>query len=66
MENLIGKTIRIIALDVPYGWKYYNVKGIVEEQGEDFEHEVFLRGTWGGVAVYPAHDYFEVVNQKGE
>lgn len=46
--NLIGKKIRIVS--------------VVEAQGEDYEHQVFLRGTWGGITIYPAHDEFEILD----
>ena len=64
--NLIGKKIRIIDLDDPYADLYNGKVGIVEAQGEDYEHQVFLRGTWGGITIYPDQDEFEIVDQKGE
>lgn len=62
MRNLIGKRIRIVAIDDPYAELYNGKEGVVEDAGEDFDREAFLRGTWGGITIYPAHDEFEILD----
>jgi len=53
-----GKKIRIISLSDPWDSTYPGREGIVEfvdDMGQ-------LHGTWGGLAVIPGEDSFEVIS----
>jgi hypothetical protein len=61
MENLIGKKIRIISIDDPYFYLYVGKEGVVERSCVDPYGDTQLWGTWGGIAIYPRVDKFEVI-----
>lgn len=62
VEDLIGKKIRILAMPGdPAESRYIGKKGIVKEVKRDPWGDVCLWGTWGGVAIYPHNDSFEVI-----
>ena len=63
-ENLVGKKIRIVALDDPYADRYIGKEGIVERVSTDPWGDVRLDGTWGGIAIYPHVDSFEVIDDE--
>ena len=54
----VGDRIRIIRLDDPYALDTYNGKEgnvtLIDDAGQ-------LHGTWGGLAVIPEEDEFEVL-----
>ena len=53
----VGDTIRIIKLDDPYDNSYPGRTGVVtfiDSMGQ-------LHGTWGGLAVVPSEDIFEII-----
>ena len=54
----VGDRIRIIRLDDPYALDSYNGReGVVH----DIDSLGQLHGTWGGLAVIPEEDEFEVL-----
>ena len=56
----VGDRIRIIRMD---GEPQYTGKvGVVELVGKDCAGDEYLRGTWGGLSVYPKIDEFEIIN----
>ena len=57
-----GDTIRITKLDDPYDNSYVGRVGVVthiDSMGQ-------LHGDWGGLAVIPGEDEFEVIKSKEE
>lgn len=53
----VGDTIRIIELNDPYDSSYVGRTGVVryiDGMGQ-------LHGTWGGLAVIPEEDKFEII-----
>lgn len=53
----IGDKIRIISMDDKWsGNDYAGKEGIIEYIGIDPWGDMFLRGTWGGLSVYPKID----------
>lgn len=57
-EVKVGDRIRIIRLDDPYTLDTYNGReGVVN----DIDSAGQLHGTWGGLAVIPWEDEFEVL-----
>lgn len=57
-EVKVGDRIRIIRLDDPYTLDTYNGReGVVN----DIDGAGQLHGTWGGLAVIPWEDEFEVL-----
>jgi hypothetical protein len=63
-QRYMGKTIRIISMnnpDSPQDDSHYNGKtGIVDY----VDSECQLWGTWGGLAVNPAVDDFEIIDPE--
>lgn len=59
---LVGDTIRITKLDDPYDHSYVGREGVVEH----IDSAGQLHGSWGGLAVIPGEDEFEVIKRKGE
>ena len=57
-DSIIGKTIRIINMEGEP--QYSGKKGIVTTIDSIGQ----LHGTWGGCAVFPATDLFEVVETE--
>lgn len=56
-EVKVGDTIRILRLDDPYSFDYPGKIGVVkyiDSMGQ-------LHGTWGGLAVIPDEDEFEII-----
>lgn len=56
-EVKVGDTIRILRLDDPYSFDYPGRVGTVlyiDGMGQ-------LHGTWGGLAVIPDEDEFEII-----
>ena len=57
-EAKVGDRIRIIRLDDPYALDTYNGREgevtLIDDAGQ-------LHGTWGGLAVIPWEDEFEVL-----
>ena len=58
MEVKVGDRIRIIRLDDPYALNSYNGK---EGEVQRIDSLGQLHGTWGGLAVSPEEDEFEVL-----
>lgn len=58
MEVKVGDIIRIIRLDDPYALNSYNGK---EGEVQHIDSLGQLHGTWGGLAVIPEEDEFEVL-----
>ena len=54
----VGDKIRIIRLDDPWALKTYNGRTGVITRIDDAGQ---LHGTWGGLAVIPEEDKFEVI-----
>ena len=58
VEVKVGDKIRIIRLDDPYTVETYNgregIVSYIDSMGQ-------LHGTWGGLAVIPEEDEFEVL-----
>ncbi len=53
----IGDRIRIISMDDKWsGNDYAGKEGVIEYIGVDPWGDMFLRGTWGGLSVYPKID----------
>lgn len=53
----VGDTIRILRLDDPYAFDYPGKIGVVryiDSMGQ-------LHGTWGGLAIIPDEDEFEII-----
>ena len=61
-EELVGKKIRIISIDDPYADRYIGKEGVVKSVSEDPWGDVRLDGDWGGIAIYPKADRFEVLD----
>jgi len=59
MEIKVGDRIRIIRLDDPYALDTYNGK---EGEVKHIDSLGQLHGTWGGLAVIPEEDEFEVIS----
>lgn len=58
MSNVkVGDRIRILRLDDPYDESYPGREGIVENIDDMGQ----LHGTWGGLAVIPNEDIFEII-----
>lgn len=57
-EVKVGDRIRIIRLDDPYALDTYNGREGVVRRIDDAGQ---LHGTWGGLAVIPWEDEFEVL-----
>lgn len=58
MSNVkVGDKIRILRLDDPYDKSYPGREGIVENIDDMGQ----LHGTWGGLAVIPNEDVFEII-----
>jgi len=53
----VGDRIRIIDMNDPYGLYYQGQEGIVEHIDDLGQ----LHGTWGGLAVIPEEDKFEII-----
>lgn len=53
----VGNRIRILRLDDPYDKSYPGREGIVENIDDMGQ----LHGTWGGLAVIPNEDIFEII-----
>jgi len=61
-EDLLGKKIRILALpDDPAEELYIGKEGIITSYNYDCDKKLRYWGTWGGIAIYPDHDGFEVI-----
>lgn len=58
-NKLIGKTIKIIRMDDVYAGDRYNGRTGVIEHIDSIGQ---LHGTWGGLAVIPGEDEFEILN----
>ena len=59
MSVKVGDRIKIVKLEDPYALDTYNGRqGIVEHIDSIGQ----LHGTWGGLAVIPEEDEFEVIN----
>ena len=58
----VGDTIRILVLNDPYDHTYSGREGVVESIDDMGQ----FHGTWGGLAVIPEEDSFEVIARKGE
>ena len=53
----VGDKIRIISMDDKWsGNDYAGKEGVIEYIGVDPWGDMFLRGTWGGLSVYPKID----------
>lgn len=57
MDKFLNKEIRILKMEGEP--QYMGKRGIVEHV-DDMGH---LHGTWGGLAVIPGQDMFEVIRQ---
>ena len=53
----VGDKIRILRMDDPYEFDYPGRVGIVTHIDDAGQ----LHGTWGGLAVIPGEDEFEVI-----
>lgn len=63
--SMVGKRIRIISLaDEPNPDLYVGKEGIVNQYEIDPWGDVRLSGTWGGIAIYPKYDKFEIINES--
>ena len=59
MSVKVGDGIKIVKLEDPYALDTYNGRqGIVEHIDSIGQ----LHGTWGGLAVIPGEDEFEIIN----
>ena len=59
MTIKVGDRIKIVKLEDPYALDTYNGRqGIVEHIDSIGQ----LHGTWGGLAVIPGEDEFEIIN----
>jgi len=58
IEVKVGDRIRIIRLNDPYALNSYNGK---EGEVQHIDSLGQLHGTWGGLAVIPEEDEFEVL-----
>lgn len=58
VEVKVGDKIRIIRLDDPYTVETYNGREGIVRHIDDMGQ---LHGTWGGLAVIPEEDEFEVL-----
>lgn len=58
VEVKVGDKIRIIRLDDPYAVETYNGREGIVRHIDDMGQ---LHGTWGGLAVIPEEDEFEVL-----
>ncbi len=60
MKAKVGDRIRIVRMN---GEPHYTGKvGVVLTIGKDCDGDEFLRGTWGGLSVYPKTDEIEIIN----
>ena len=57
LEVAVGDKIRILRLDDPYDYDYPGRVGIVKH----IDSAGQLHGTWGGLAVIPGVDEFEII-----
>ena len=55
----VGETIRITRLDDPYDNTYVGREGVVEH----IDSMGQLHGTWGGLAVIPGEDGFQILKR---
>lgn len=55
----VGDTIRITRLDDPYDNTYVGREGVVEH----IDSMGQLHGTWGGLAVIPGEDGFQILKR---
>ena len=58
MEAKVGDKIRIIYMNDPMGDRYAGKTGevtYIDSIGQ-------LHGTWGGLAIVPGVDFFEIIN----
>lgn len=63
-KYLIGKTIKIISMPGdPAESDYTGRSGVVKKVVQDCYGEEQLWGTWGGIAIYPNHDEYEVLSE---
>lgn len=58
-KAMVGDTIKIIKLDDPYVTDYPGRTGTVT----DIDSMGQLHGTWGGLAVIPEVDLYEIVER---
>lgn len=61
-EELVGKRIRIVALDDPYADRYIGKEGVVESVSTDPWGDIRLDGTWAGIGIYVKCDKFVVLD----
>lgn len=59
-DYLIGKKIKIINMQDE--WHYVGREGVVESVSGGGPIPYQLHGTWGGLAVIPGTDSYEVLN----
>lgn len=56
----VGDKIRIVRMvNEP---EYDGKEGIIRTIGKDCDGDEYLRGTWGGLSVYPKIDEIEIIN----
>lgn len=58
MEVKVGDKIHIIYMDDPVGKRYAGKTGEVTHIDSIGQ----LHGTWGGLAIIPGVDFFEIIN----
>lgn len=57
----VGDRIRIVSLNDPYASHYVGKEGVVTKVSVDPWGETRLDGTWGGIAIFPSMDSFEII-----
>lgn len=62
MEDLVGKKVTIISIDPndPAADDYAGKEGTITEVGKDPWGDIYYRGTWGGIALYPKVDKLKI------
>ena len=62
MEDLVGKKVTIISIDPndPAADDYAGKEGTITEVGKDPWGDIYYRGTWGGIALYPNIDKLKI------
>lgn len=63
LDELIGKTIRIIYMKDDWSGKDYDGReGTITEAALDPWGDLYYRGTWGDLAIYPSEDKIEFID----
>lgn len=57
----LGDKIRILHMDGEP--QYKGKEGVITSIEKDFDGDIFLRGTWGGLSIYPHLDQIEYVSE---